>query len=70
MCPAHAREQIAGQLKRLGTDCLDLWVLRGFKEDETSVEDTMTAVKVRDSACCPPLTAQMSAAYRTAGCVE
>jgi len=40
------REQIAGQLKRLGVDCIDLWVLRGFKEEETPVEDTMNAVKV------------------------
>jgi len=70
VCPAHAREQIAGQLQRLGTDCLDLWVLRGFKEDETSVEDTMAAVKVRGSEGCPPPTAQMLAAHGESACVE
>ena len=40
------RDQIEGQLKRLGVDAIDLWVLRGFKEDETPVEETMAAVKV------------------------
>ena len=44
------REQIQGQLERLGVDSIDLWVLRGFHEKETSVEDTMAAVKVRCSA--------------------
>jgi aryl-alcohol dehydrogenase-like predicted oxidoreductase len=43
---AATREQIGGQLQRLGTDSIDLWVLRGFNEKETSVEDTMAAVKV------------------------
>lgn len=40
-----ARESIEGQLQRLGVDCIDLWVLRGFVESETSVEETMAGVK-------------------------
>jgi hypothetical protein len=34
-----------GQLQRLGVDCIDLWMLRGFNKKETSVEDTMAGVK-------------------------
>ena len=42
----RCRESIEGQLQRLGVDCIDLWVLRGFVESETSVEETMAGVKV------------------------
>ena len=48
------RDQIEGQLKRLGVDAIDLWVLRGFKADETPVEETMAAVKVRSWPACQP----------------
>ena len=45
-------------------------MLRGFKEEETSVEDTMAAVKVRDSATCPLSTAWMSATHGNQACGE
>ena len=44
------REQIEGQLQRLGIDSIDLWVQRGFNVEEASVEDTAAAVKVKFSS--------------------
>ena len=44
---AALRDQLEGQLRRLGMDAIDLWVLRSFKEQETPLEETMAAIKVR-----------------------
>ena len=46
------RQCAEGQLKRLGVDYIDLWVLRGFVEKQTSVEETMAAVKMVAARAC------------------
>jgi len=43
---AARRDQVEGQLARLGVAAVDLWVLRSFKEQDTPLEETMAAIKV------------------------
>ena len=46
---AH-RRTLEAQLRRLGRQSVDFWVLRGFSEPQVSVEETMAVVKVSDSS--------------------
>ncbi len=43
--PSERRRTLQGQLDRLGAAAIDLWVLRGFIEEQCCVEDAMAIVK-------------------------
>ena len=44
---ALRRRTLEAQLQRLGVDAVDMWVLRGFNEEQCSVEEAMATVEVR-----------------------
>ena len=41
------RRTLEGQLERLSATAVNLWILRGFIEEQCSVTDTMLTVRVR-----------------------
>ena len=41
------RRTLEAQLQRLDVDAIDLWILRGFNEEQCSVQEAMATIKVR-----------------------
>jgi len=52
---ASRRRTLEAQLRRLGVDAVDLWVLRGFIEEQCSVEEAMAVVKARGRCAFSPV---------------